>query len=359
MLSGEKLQKALSKLVHYRVNKAHIEELEAHGFISDYEGICYDEGQEAGLVFLAREWKKLNRLDNRPADEQVVRVNTETGLLALRNEALSRILAADAADASRVRAFRESVLSNQLLAPEEVHEWIQSHTQKRNTCYLSEVPLTEPSAVSVPKETSPGKYERVIDPPLALSSISATVAFMTKSLDYVMPGVRWVQGVPTTLGTLLDELRELSEALAEYYGWQAAQATVFVLTGTPPWLVLFTKEIRGGDNFPATTRITLTIDPTLSPEEVAKRYSAVRSSMCGDKRYTPVEEKSLRLAMFMVGRQYGAWLKQMREWNATCVEHPEWIYTEGTEQSFGRDCRAARQRLLYRNYKWSPKEYQP
>jgi hypothetical protein len=153
-------------------------------------------------------------------------------------------------------------------------------------------------------------------------------------------------GMLTRAGGVLDRLRVLSERLAEAYRWTRAQATLFVLTGLPPLVASLTADPIAREDLPVLSRITLWIDPTLSPAEVAERYSAVRRWLLNEskERQRDVTEKHARLALFAAEQpRQTTWAIRMAEWNRA---HPEWPYTEVS--NFTRDCLQAQRRLVGR-----------
>ena len=91
----------------------------------------------------------------------------------------------------------------------------------------------------------------------------------------------------------------------------------------------------------ALSRVTLAIDPALSPMEVALRYREAR------KRYIPSKHRSMSdkhtaLVLFMNSRPAAeTYAQSMAAWNR---EHQNWKYSR--ETNFGRDVQAARRRLL-------------
>ncbi len=118
---------------------------------------------------------------------------------------------------------------------------------------------------------------------------------------------------------------------------------MFVLTGEVP--LASAMRVQENLNFPvqAASRIVMTIDPTLMPQEVAEEYKRVRQRFLGEgRRQRKMEEKHLRLAEFSAMRPKDETLaKKMRTWNR---RYPRWKYTQVT--NFGRDVLEARRRLL-------------
>lgn len=96
------------------------------------------------------------------------------------------------------------------------------------------------------------------------------------------------------VGTLGD-LAALSEKIADWYRWHPAWACLFVLTGAQPTVSAFTAsaQVRYGMDGAATTRVTLTLDPTLPPRVVADLYAGLRSRL-QHERQPPRRAQSLR-----------------------------------------------------------------
>jgi hypothetical protein len=152
----------------------------------------------------------------------------------------------------------------------------------------------------------------------------------------------------TAEGGVLEELRELSEALAEVYGWHAGQATTFVLTGLVPLLALV--EVRFKQRpMQVASRIVVEADPALSPKEVAEAYRSVRQQVLGP-RHRELTRKHLLLAYVAATKPASmSWSQLMGEWNAQIGQlHPEWRYDQVT--NFARDGRRAIERVLNPDY---------
>ena len=97
---------------------------------------------------------------------------------------------------------------------------------------------------------------------------------------------------------------------------------------------------------PISSRITMEIDPTLTPEEVAERYKKIRVSLIG-ARYRSMSEKHMRLAEFYGGDkpEGTTWTALMTKWNH-CQDR-NWNYVRF--ETFARDCKQAWQRLMGRD----------
>jgi hypothetical protein len=75
----------------------------------------------------------------------------------------------------------------------------------------------------------------------------------------------------------LAQLAKLAQDLADRYRWRPCGATMLVLAGQRPevFVYLGSAEIRYGEAN-ATTRVTMTVDPALTEEEVAEIYGRLR-----------------------------------------------------------------------------------
>jgi len=82
----------------------------------------------------------------------------------------------------------------------------------------------------------------------------------------------------------LGELAKVTQKLARRYRWAPSEATAFVLTGQVPEVLVYTgsAQIRYGIESSATTRVTMTLDPSLTPEQVAGIYARLRANLRDD-----------------------------------------------------------------------------
>ena len=98
----------------------------------------------------------------------------------------------------------------------------------------------------------------------------------------------------------------------------------------------------------------MTVDPALSPREVADYYRERREEIVG-KRHRDLSEKHMQLALSAATRPEGQTLGQSMEiWNQ---EHPDWSYKAVT--NFGKDCKNALRRLLHPYTEWIPSTAPP
>lgn len=267
----------------------------------------------------------------------------EATTLGDRMYALSEVFAAEANQDAGVVAFRQEVLGGQLLAYEEVEAWIdrQAEADGPVTRYLMNVPLPDGAAVD---HDAAGVFTR--DPLTISENGHRAEGVQIFTLDYQIPDSEWKHVRPTRLGGELESLRQLSEGLAKRYRWHAGQATVFVLTGITPLLTSCVEGAVLRFDRPVLSRITLSLDPVVSPKEVMDHYRNLRQRMLQGERYRTQDHKALRLAVFYAERPDGeTWRERMAAWND---QYPDWPAKD--EGQFGRDCRLAYQRLMDPGY---------
>jgi hypothetical protein len=154
----------------------------------------------------------------------------------------------------------------------------------------------------------------------------------------------------TIVGYTLWELSTLSYELAREYAWRPHEATTFVLCGekAPFWSPLLCETEPSGSQTArgVTERITITVCPTVTPQEVAEAYRHARRELIDPTRVQPQETKRLALAVFYDSRPSDEDRhKTLSRWNA---RYPKWRYP--TDRigigNFQRDAVAARRRLL-------------
>ena len=173
-----------------------------------------------------------------------------------------------------VITFRRQHLTGGLLKREEVDEWLERQGAEDD-------PASRYLRVPIPDGYEPIRRNGRIftEPLLTISDTSPATQVEVELLSYASPDDQWVRRIPVRYGGTLDRLRQVSESLARRYKWWEAQATTFVLTDVSPLL----SSLRGGFriefNQPISSRITMEINPTLTPEEVAKQYKKLRASL--------------------------------------------------------------------------------
>jgi hypothetical protein len=137
------------------------------------------------------------------------------------------------------------------------------------------------------------------------------------------------------------------DSLADSFGWNPAQATVFILAGVTPLIapVRVTTpavKIRYGTDVGWARRIKLDVDPAATPQEVLDAFVRARDrhSLASRRR---LSVKHLRLAAF-AGAEHAdkPWAERHGQWNE---RFPEWAYA--AESNFRRDAAVAQRRVLY------------
>ncbi len=242
---------------------------------------------------------------------------------------LSRVLATLAGRDPTVVHFRQHVLGDRLLSPEEIEPWITEHAARDGepTVWLS-LPL--PPGIRL----NPGET-------LSLTVPLTRYRISVVTLSYVVPGDRWVRRRPINSDGVLGQLQQLSLTLSRRYGWHEAAATTFILTGRIPRITAMQQSVQANVAYPALQRITLQLDPALTPAEVAVAYRTLRTRVVGKQKYRTQSPKHLALALFAVENPDGSLRKRMEEWNR---RYPKWRYHQVS--NFGRDLRTALRRLL-------------
>ncbi len=265
----------------------------------------------------------------------------DSGPRQTRLQILSDLTARQAATEIGVITFRQQHLTEGLLERGEVVEWIEVQAKEdgRPSFYLR---------IPVPEGYELVRRDGLLitEPPLTISNTAPAIQVETELLSYSSPDDQWVQWIPVRHGGTLDRLRMLCESLARRFKWQQAQATTFVLTDISPLLTSMRSGIRMALSQPVSSRISMEVDPILTPQEVAERYKEIRASLIG-ARYRSMSEKHMRLAEFYGGQkpEGTTWATLMGKWNE--IQGQGWEYDRF--EVFARDCKQAWQRLMGRD----------
>ena len=259
--------------------------------------------------------------------------SADPGELAMRAsaraEALAAIFGADAGRRDDVVAFRRNALRGRLLKPERAGDWIRRRAKRGTPVRHVRLPWPPgPDDLRVLEERSDAGQV----PPFSV--FSPTLKYVAYRNDR-----RFVASVVST--DELEPLRRLAESLAGLYGWEPATATEFVLAGRVPVVPPVWTERSLDMGVPACSRIVMTVDPTVTPDEVKARFAAARKAMLGGKRMRRMSPKHLQLAIFAHGHREGTWEDRMMAWNAQAPE-----YSYNSRQHFQRDATDALRRLI-------------
>jgi hypothetical protein len=127
--------------------------------------------------------------------------------------------------------------------------------------------------------------------------------------------------------TPLETLAGVSRALADRYGWQDAQATMFVLAGATPLVWPIAVTLR----YVAEQRPVIVVTADLSVPATAVAAAVTRThrrlSAPGGRRASRASERRVQLAPFVRdARAEGAsWAAIRATWNA---QYPRWAYAD-------------------------------
>jgi len=285
-----------------------------------------------------------------------------------------------------VRRFREKVLDGETLTPEQAHALVDSPAANRFPMSRFEkegIPVVGHTARFVEhnvifKKACMDKfieYDYIfVDPPGEFFRAHLPVSVAYEDLEYlwflgyqrtsnnsayssVRRGSEYIP-IPVYPGSVLDNLRQLSQRLVAEYGrcWDEAQAAWFVLTDEPvaPRAITATYHDHGNEHLTHGT-ITLTVEPWVPSETVVKFYQRLQVDMLGRKPRAP-ERRNLALFKFMTRQSKELLLDRenqgeapalissrelMERWNR---ENPDQSYTN--ESRFRRDFHRGSRALL-------------
>ena len=277
-------------------------------------------------------------------------------------EAVSILIALEVRKDKGVQQFRSNVLKEGLLTLEEVMPWIERKANEwriseradalNDTCLPNREGIaTDDFAMPLQDVKSLGAVQSNLLTIMNLQGINFMGTPHAGMFRGFHPGLFLDQSVP-----VLNDLLSLGKDLAKRYHWNIPHAIIFVLTGLSPVVETLVASIFL--NSPrALSRITLTIDPALGPEEVAERYAAIRRKLT-NKRYRPLSDKHLQLAVF--GAAYAkrkASRNLLEKWNESIPDEKKnerdrdektWEYSN--QQYLVRDYNQAIRRVLNPTY---------
>ena len=212
----------------------------------------------AGIDYLKEKYLEFARLPQHLLGPTPVQ--RDTGLRRIRLKILSDLLAEGAGSDPVVTSFRERHLPSGLITTDEVGTFISNKAADDGdpTTYLK-VPLPDGHELAW---DGPDAYA---EPPLTLSKATPATGYTVDLLHYTQSDDAAVRRIAVRRDGILDGLRSVSESLADRNGWQKSQATVFILTGTPPLLSSLRGSTKLRPSLPISSRITMEIDPTLTP----------------------------------------------------------------------------------------------
>lgn len=190
-----------------------------------------------------------------------------------RIDALSAIYAAWARQDLEVQRFRSHpLLASGLLAPDEVGPWV-----------------LQQGAASAPD----GNADQYLLEAFARSRPGAPRPFI--NLGYIADGQE--RRVAVDVRTPLGDLAKLADLLSGRYRWRPSEAAMFVLTDMVPEVYVYSgsASVRGGVTAAVTT-VTMTLDPALTPDQVAGIYSRLKARVQPSPPPRSLSVKHYRLA---------------------------------------------------------------
>lgn len=250
-----------------------------------------------------------------------------------RCEALSRILAVEAARRPDVAGFRSAHLNWKLLKPGSVSAWVKAHGQP---VLGGKAPMNKPRGKKTGPPAAPGS------------------PYQAHRLYYYDPSGDTVHSAGLRPGSLLAELKAIATSLCAVHNiWDEPHVTTFILTGSPPPVPLARIELQKNLLWPSESRAIIVIDPILVPQLPFKVLACAKDVLLpdGEKRTKAISKKHLELAVWgemKRGEPDKSWAVLLDEFNK---EFPNWAYKDRTaEVHFARDVRSAWTRVTGRTW---------
>lgn len=249
---------------------------------------------------------KMNQSQTSPAPPK--RRQRREGLIEEKSEALAHLLASEARQLPQVRRFRAESLPDGPVENESVGAWLRAH---------------KGSAAVEPGET--------------------LATFGLRTIAYADMKARKVRHVPA-IGEPLEALLGVTDLLAKLYRWREWEAVHFVLCDAVPAYRPVSASVKLSGPFPGLSTISLAVDLSLNPQDVAREFARLRAQVLGPS----ARVRSIGLRAYALVRCWSD-----ADWDAAAAvanwnrERPEdQIRTAEQRKLFKRDAHAARERLL-------------
>lgn len=299
--------------------------LDEHGYVAEFEDAA-DDDERGRIISEVRELlRAFGGRKRRPQERLELDASTGPSLyskrLWQRARAVSRLVALEAAEDNDVIRFRARFLPKGLIEPAAVSAWTEKQAHlERATLRPQGYPARRGSYESLWTrlfEDDPGLFVQI---------------------HYLHDDRYRIMSVPRK-GTLA-RLAHLGQDLSLHYEWPRAEATAFVLSGRTPYLLparLLARDIARPN---ALARVTLRVDPEVTPQELAQYWREFRRSLlAGPLR--PVNERHLTLVSFAAALPSELPANELTDrWNK---QHSEWQYTPS---NLLRDLRRTRAALM-------------
>ena len=258
-----------------------------------------------------------------------------------RAAALAEIFALEAQTDPAILAFRDRVLPDGLVPPENIPDWITQTAEEDGT-------PTNWVTVPMGDDNKP-----LVDPsqrPTPVPGVPFDWKSSLRLLSYAGPSDQDVHQVPVRIDGTLGELWHLATKVSDQYGWPQAHAVNLVIAGvTPPPSPGRVEMIEPWPWRRARRSISIEVNPATSPADVAAIYRQARNQLMGDEsRARQMTEKHAKLGLFAFRfRQGSTWHELQIIWNES---HPEESYDNLNQ--FIRDARNAFERITGEPLNW-------
>jgi hypothetical protein len=227
--------------------------------------------------------------------------------LSRRCEAMAELLASEARQRQDVQQFRARYLPDGLLPLDlpAVTNWLKARSQHQ---------------IEAPQ---PG--------------------FRGGSVLFVEAGTFRISRVPA-LSPELTVLADLVKALCHEFRWRDWEAVYFVLCDYAPSYRPMETSALPNMNRPGLSTVSIVLDLTMSPREVAAEYAAFRANLLGPKNRVKTLGSRAYQLVDVCSRCDWDIAQAIEQWNARYPDKA--IATSEQRKFFKRDALAARQRLL-------------
>jgi hypothetical protein len=140
-------------------------------------------------------------------------------------------------------------------------------------------------------------------------------------------------------GSILGELRNLSDKLIQRYPWWESETVWFVLTGATPWVAPVSLQARGIGHSGLFERqfVTIKAEPWVSEETIRRTYREAQIRLLqGDNRRT--KDKQIKLFRFISARIHPCGIYREERAKAAKALMSEWDQ-ENPDDAYGTDTR--------------------
>jgi hypothetical protein len=262
----------------------------------EYDDVMFDAYDTAWMLVEYRRQQQPVENDDDLLPKSVT-VSDEFGALIW---ARSLLRASQARSRDDVERFRSGVLDGQLLTLDDVQSWVERQLERDGTATM---------------------YARVVLPDGWQRGDSLADAELVErsehleSLKFAVAGLGWQHERAVARGGVLDRLRVLSVQLADAYGWQPAQAVVFVLTDATPVVQMLRSRVPA-IVFGRPASVRLDVHPDVPADVVRDAYMSARRNVLGAKPRTP-SARSVELVT--LAAEHPSWepARLWRRWNDT------------------------------------------